>query len=337
MQKSTQKESVHHDVAGKDILASTDEKFRRYRQLWEENPLKLNYGSFPLHLDLEVTSICNLKCPFCTTTYSSFSNGMMSWDTIKKILDEAGKEGLYACKFNFRGEPLLHKDLGKFIRYAKDAGIIDVYFNTNAALLTEEKARMLIESGLDRLTVSFEGYEKETYEASRVGAKFDEVVANVERLKKMRDEMGSATPKIRVQAVMTPDMKGKLDGYINFWEKKVDQVSYNEMDPTVETALKTIKKFDTDWICPYPYQRMTVMWDGSVTTCQHDYYGKQILGNVQDVSIKECWVEHLNNVRKLHNEGRSHELGACNECPLRMSEHLRREAKEGSESHTQTT
>ena len=216
MIQTAHKDLIHHDLAGEDILCSDDISFIEYRRKWDENPKNLDYGEFPLHLDIEVTSNCNLKCPFCATTYSKFNNGYMKWETAKKILDEAGEKGLYACKFNFRGEPLLHKELGRFIKYAKDNGIIDVFFNTNAVFLTEEKAKMLIDTGLDRLTISFEGFDKTVYERNRVGANFEEVVANVERLRSLRDKLGVSKPKIRVQTVLIPELKDCMDNYVAF-------------------------------------------------------------------------------------------------------------------------
>jgi radical SAM protein with 4Fe4S-binding SPASM domain len=248
----------------------------------------------------------------------------MKWETVKKILDEAGENGLYACKFNFRGEPLLHKDIGRFISYAKKKRIIDVFFNTNAVLLTEDMAKMLIDSGLDRLTVSFEGFEKTLYERNRTGAKFEEVVTNVERLRNLREKACRNKPKIRIQAVLVPELKDRLSEYVSFWKDKVDQVSYNEMEPSVDTVNKRIKSIKSSWICPFPYQRMTVMWDGTLTACKNDYYGKLAMGNIDSVSIKKCWTDSLDTLRKLHKKGQSHDIEACGECPLRMSELIKR-------------
>jgi radical SAM protein with 4Fe4S-binding SPASM domain len=320
MTQTSQKDQIHHDLAGEDILDSKDARFIEYRRKWDENPKNLEHGNFPLHLDIEVTSACNLRCPFCATTYSKFKDGFMEWKTAKRILDEAGEKGLYACKFNFRGEPLLHKELGRFISYAKKKGIIDVFFNTNAVLLTEEKAKMLIDSGLDRITISFEGVEKSLYERNRVGAKFEEVVANIERLRSVREKLGASNPKIRVQTVLVPELKDCLDEYVTFWKDKVDQVSYNDMEPSVDTVSKKMKTIKSTWICPFPYQRMTIMWDGTITACKNDYFGKLAFGNVNDLSIKDCWLGFVEELRKTHREGRSHEIEACVECPLRMSE-----------------
>jgi radical SAM protein with 4Fe4S-binding SPASM domain len=328
MTNRVDKDDLHHDVAGEGVFNTADERVREYRRKWEENPRRLESGAFPIHLDIEVTSRCNLKCPFCATTYGSdkFVNGQMTWETARKILDEAGAEGAYSCKFNIRGEPLLNRETPRFVRYAKEKGLVDVFFNTNATLLTENVGRELIEAGLDRMTISFEGFEKAVYEKNRVGATFEKTVDNIVNFRRLRERMGKKYPKVRLQAVLVPELKGRLDEFIAFWKDKVDQVSYNEMLPNVPKSFEPIR---STWICPFPYQRLAIFWDGSVTTCYNDFFGHSVMGNVHTTSLKECWQVELEKLRRLFIEGRAHEQKACWECPLRMSE-VRKRA-DGSE------
>jgi len=319
MKEFHRKDNIHHDISGEEILASTDPRFIEYRRRWEENPKDLEPGNFPLHIDIEVTSVCNLKCPFCATTYlqPKIKNGFIEWKRVKKVLDEGGAYGAYACKFNMRGEPLLHEDLGRFIKYAKKKGFIDVFFNTNATLLTREKANMLIDSGLDRLTVSVESFNKEMYERNRVGAKFEDMVANVETLRQLRDRLKCTKPKIRIQAVLIPELRERMDEFVDFWKDKSDQVSYNEM---LDNPPRKIRLVRSQWVCPFHYQRIAIMWDGTITTCSSDFYGKLALGNIDSTSMRDCWHSPLDTLRKLHREGRAHEIKTCVECPLRMNE-----------------
>ena len=150
MGQTSHKDQIHHDIAGIDILQSSDRKFKQYRRKWDENPRNLVYGEFPLHIDIEVTSCCNLKCPFCATTFriKEIDRGLISFEAVKKIIDEGVANGMYGVKFNIRGEPLLHPQIYDFIKYAKNKGLIDVYFNTNGMLLNEHACQKLIEAGL---------------------------------------------------------------------------------------------------------------------------------------------------------------------------------------------
>ena len=188
-----------HTIAGKSVVDRDDLRYREYRKKWEDWPVHFMAGEFPLHLDIEPTNLCNLRCPFCATTYNKYKQGFMKEKIWKKILDEGGKNGLYSLKFTYRGEPLLHPDLSKMVRYAKDAGIMDVYFNTNAVRLDEKNIRSLIDAGLDRISISFEGFTKEVYEKYRVGAVFEDVVKNIELLRDIKKELGTDKPLVRIQ------------------------------------------------------------------------------------------------------------------------------------------
>ena len=113
---------------------------------------------------------------------------------------------MYGVKFNIRGEPLLHPEICDFVKYAKDKGLIDVYFNTNAMLLDGNMAKKLIDAGLDRLSISFEGYTRDVYEKYRLGSKFDTVLQNIDSMMELKQKFGVAHPKIRVQTVMLEEL-----------------------------------------------------------------------------------------------------------------------------------
>ncbi|MFA5316530.1 MAG: radical SAM protein [Dehalococcoidales bacterium] len=308
-----------HHIAGSDLYARADERFKEYRKRWKEWPESFHAGKFPLFIDVEVTSACNLKCPFCATTFrgNEIKKGFMAPDMLKKIIDEGRENGLYGVKFNIRGEPLLHPKIDEFVKYAKASGLVDVYFNTNAMLLTDRVANKLIDAGLDRISVSFEGYTKEMYESNRVGADYQTVLDNIENLQKLKKRLNVAFPKVRIQTVMLPDIKPIFDKYKEFWSGRVDEVAfldYKEM----KVKKKGVKY---PWACPQIWQRMAIWWDGTILPCNHDDDGLLALGNVSEVSIGKAWQsEELNRIREVHKNGMAHEIGACDGCYLRASE-----------------
>jgi radical SAM protein with 4Fe4S-binding SPASM domain len=311
--------SNFHTVAGKSLFESDDERFVEYRRKWREYPRDFHVAPFPLFLDIEVTSACNLKCPFCATTYlgNSMKKGFIEEELVKKIIDEGAKEGLCGVKFNIRGEPLLHKQIDKFVRYAKDAGFVDVYFNTNALLLDESMAVRLINAGLDRISISAEGYTKGVYEKYRVGSNFETVLQNITNLQKIKKEMGVSHPKVRVQTVLLDEIKETLFEYKDFWSAVADEVAY--LDFRDKGGVE--KDIVCDWACPQLWQRMAVFFDGTILPCNFDTEGYFNLGNAKNISIKDAWHSDKNNgYRKLHQCGNSHKIKACNECYFRQSE-----------------
>ena len=272
----------------------------------------------------ETTCLCNLKCSFCATNYEPIGGqGFMSFDTFKKIIDEGAVNGLCAVKLNSggRGEPLLNKALPEMIAYAKKKGIIDIYFNTNAVLLTQDVSKKIIETGLDRLSISFEGTTAEVYEKYRVGANFDKVLKNIRDFIQLKREMKKERPLVRIQTVALPELVPVLDEYKHFWENIVDEIAFIDFKDYSYLSQNLIG----DWACPYLWQRMMVRWDGTITICQFDYSNSYNLGNVnRGDSIQVAWRgEIMEKIRELNEKGRSYEVKICNGCAFRTTEILK--------------
>jgi radical SAM protein with 4Fe4S-binding SPASM domain len=247
----------------------------------------------------------------------------MSFDTFKKIIDEGAEYGLRAIKLNSggRGEPILNKSLPEMVAYAKSKGIMDVYFNTNATLLTHDIGTKLIEAGLDRISISLEGTDANMYEKYRVGASFEKVLKNIKEFIKLRDEMNSGTPLVRIQAVDLPELRPGLQRYKEFWEKIVDEVATIDFKDYSHLQRDLVY----DWACPYLWQRTMVGWDGMISLCQFDYSNSCKLGNINDGdTIRSAWRgKTMEKVRELHKKGRAHEISICNGCAFRTTEILK--------------
>jgi radical SAM protein with 4Fe4S-binding SPASM domain len=313
-----------HTIGGKSVIRGKDPRFLEYRKKWEEWPKTFTVGEFPLHIDIEAACLCNLHCPFCATSYEPIGGkGFMSSDTFKKIIDEGAEYGLCAIKLNSggRGEPLLNKSLPEMVACAKSQGIIDVYFNTNATLLTRDIGARLIQAGLDRISISFEGIEAEVYEKYRVGASFEKVLRNIKEFVKLRDEMNVEKPLVRIQTVALPELRPGLDEYKEFWEKIVDEVAFIDFKDYSHIQRDLIY----NWACPYLWQRMMVSWDGTISVCQFDYLNSCKLGNINNGdTIRSAWKgKTMEDIRELHKKGRSHEVGVCNGCSFRTTEILK--------------
>ena len=82
--------------------------FEEYRHLWNLVSKKPFLTGFPLNLDIELSSYCNLKCEMCFQQYIEEKRGFMKDTLFKKIVDEGASEGLCAIKLQSRGESLTH-------------------------------------------------------------------------------------------------------------------------------------------------------------------------------------------------------------------------------------
>jgi radical SAM protein with 4Fe4S-binding SPASM domain len=177
-------------------------------------PVDTDDPPLPSHLQLEITSACNLRCVMCLVRYRPPVNklaGAMRPELFHRLVDEV--PGLRRLTLQGLGEPLLSPYLMEMIRTAVDRRIT-VGFNSNATLLTRRRAAELVASRVDWLHVSLDGATAGAYEAVRDGADFDTVVANLAGLVEEKRAAGSATPWIRVVFVAMRDNVAELPALV---------------------------------------------------------------------------------------------------------------------------
>ena len=319
--------STYHEVKSEFAIQwekNKDEKYKEYRRKWSENAKNFIVEKAPLHLDIEPTNACNLKCPMCPRTVilndesknENFHVGNMKLETFKKLIDEAVEIGVYSIKLNWLGEPLVHKDIVEMVRYAKEKGIIDVMFNTNAALLTEDISRKLIEAGLDKIFFSFDSPYKEQYEEIRVGASYEESLENIKSIVKIRNSMGKTTPLTRVSMVLMDDNKEAYNDFVELFKDIVDIVAYVEYREPIGEGMEITENVN-GFACAQLWERMFVAWDGEVIVCCVDSERGYVAGNIHENSIKEIWNgEKYAHIRKCHKDGEFYKIGICSKCDL---------------------
>jgi len=306
-------------------------EYREYRRKWVELPRTLTVPPFPLHLDVESSSMCNLRCPMCPRTiYVKRGmwryNGNISAPLFRKIIDEGAAKGLCAVSLNSLGEPLLHPNIVEMVRYAKNAGILDVFFHTNATLLTPKLAEDLIKAGLDRIVISFDMPDRERYETIRAGAKYGQVIENMRSLKQIRDRR-AAPLLIRVNMVKFPyltqrDVEEMMRLDVADSIGLLDLVEYPEVAP--QTSFNA--GYQSKFICPQPLTRLKVFSDGTTAPCCGDVLGDMELGNVAEKTLEEMWnCEKIRNLRKLHCAGFFYKIPLCRACDwaLKEDKHLK--------------
>jgi len=128
--------------------------------------------STPLSLMIDPINACNFRCIFCPTGHpeliSHFKRpiGKMKYILFCKIIDDLNFFPKKIEKINLYkdGEPLLNPKIGKMIYYAKKRNVAhSIETTTNGSLLTLEKSKELIQSGLDRIRISINHVNDDGY------------------------------------------------------------------------------------------------------------------------------------------------------------------------------
>ncbi|GIF12966.1 radical SAM protein [Actinoplanes teichomyceticus] len=202
----------------------------------------------PSHLQLEVTSACNLRCTMCLVRYRPPVNklaGAMRPELFHRLVAELP---LRQLTLQGLGEPLLSPYLPAMIAAAVDRRV-RVGFNTNATLLTRRRAEELVASRVDWLHVSLDGAGPAVYESIREGARFDTVLGNLAGLVAAKQAAGSATPWIRVVFVAMRDNVTELPALVRLLsgigvnELRVQNLSHSFDDTGPADGYAEIREF----------------------------------------------------------------------------------------------
>lgn len=282
--------------------------YLRNRYEWKNYPRKRIVAPFPLNVDIEVSSKCQIKCDHCFRQYMDIGeNDFMPLDMYKEVVSDCGKHGLFTLKFSMRGEPLLHPDIVEMVRFAKESGVKEVWINTNGGMLNEKLAEGLVLAGTDWITMSFDGLG-DKYEAIRTPLKYEESLAKLKLLRKMRDKHNAGT-LLNVQTIWSA-IKDNPDEYVNLMKSIVDRVAYNPDMNFKEIILVPQENF----VCPRLWQRICITSKGNYLKCPSDFTMKEILGNVADYTVKEAWDILQEEQRQLHLNNRRLESEVCSKC-----------------------
>lgn len=300
--------------------------FRAYRRQWDRAGRFEEETPVPLHVDFELSTFCNYKCPMCPfgvpkaerpATFSQVA-GWFDFELFKKVIDEGVPLGLKAIDLSYYNEPLMRKDLTDLIDYAAARGVMDIMMSTNGELLSRDMTERLLDTGLTRLLVSLDAYTEETFAKIRVGGHFHKVMSNVEHFLTRKKARGQVLPITRVSFVKTKLNESELAAFIDHWKPKVDYLSIQELiefDEMRQPLTPESRIQNDDFRCHQPWHRLTIRANGDALPCC-TIWGQQLpVGNIRDRSLQDLWKSPaMVELRTIHAEGRYHENPVCKRC-----------------------
>lgn len=146
-------------------------------------PLTDKFGRAITDLRISVTDRCNYKCVYCRTGNEGAVYGELSFADYLRMARLLVSLGITKVRIT-GGEPLLRRGVIEFVRElsklrtASGTGL-DIAVTTNGHLLAD-MARPLEDAGLDRVTVSMDAVNPDTFaKITRVPGSFEQVLAGV--------------------------------------------------------------------------------------------------------------------------------------------------------------
>ncbi len=280
------------------------------KQLGDLNILRAKYflqkTGVPKTLRIDITAFCNAKCPFCPRVAmpNSRLSGKMSLETFTSIITEAANFGIKTVKLYITSEPLLHPKFSEFIDFVKSKNL-DVQVSTNLSVLQH---RLKDLAKVNKLQLSIEGWDKNSYEKYRYPLKYERARENYNFL--INDEnLKSIFKEIHLPVTKLTDLKK----FFILWGN-VDSIRIDFMQPYNDFNIKNntfISKFPlqlkneiyqleekVDKICYDPFDEIVVGFDGKVHLCCLDFHAELPLGNIENGFANILENQKRKNIQK---------------------------------------
>ena len=261
----------------------------------------------------EVTDHCNAHCIMCPREKHDRAHGIMDQELYERSIDEVVGLGAEQVVLTGFGEPMLDRKLEDKIRYAKAKGL-RTYIITNGSALTEKRAYLLLQAGLDEMRVSFYGMGVDTYNAVMRGLDYDKTVKGLMQFLAIRDTL-KIPCKVMLSYLVLPENRKDTDAFRAFWEPKVDYIEiwkpHNFGDGKAYRQRSGVKKS-----CGRPDNGpLQIQWDGTVIPCCYDYNNQIQLGNAFEDSVPDILRgDKYQALRDAHSKGEFWKFPYCDQC-----------------------
>ncbi|MBD0290857.1 MAG: SPASM domain-containing protein [Thermoleophilia bacterium] len=221
------------------------------------------------------------------------TTGSMDLDSFRRLVDQL--PDLEQVTMQGLGEPLLAPDFFPMLEHLAARGI-RMGFNTNATLLTRERAERIVELGVDWLHVSLDGATAATYEDVRRRSSFDLVRGNVVGLVEAMRERGAAKPTLELVFVAMQRNVDELPALVRLaaelsvetvWVQNLSH-SFSDTDPAGD--YREIRE----------YARREALWAEANPNAARAFEEAQALAAVMGVTVR---LPHLEEPPRRRGSG----------------------------------
>jgi len=295
--------------------------------------------AMPHIVHVGVTTRCNLKCPACPTGANSLGRPSqdLDFDVYTRMVDEL-RGSLLLMLFWDWGEAFLHPRLIDMIDYAKRSHIKAILSTNGTVGNSKTEIRKLVKSRPDLVIVSVDGATQETYEKFRVGANLASVLSTIERIKEVKDEIGTPYPIVNFRTVVNRYNEMELPRLLRMSEETgADLFSIKSLNPdhrehNSDSEMVPLKKPLARYqykeesqitgkriqprgplMCGKPMYAPTLNSNGDMVFCSYSSSTEETFGNISKVGFKRVWRSksaRMKRLRFLNNNG----TRMCEDC-----------------------
>jgi MoaA/NifB/PqqE/SkfB family radical SAM enzyme len=274
---------------------------------------------FPLKIQIQTASPCNAACAMCPwpDTADRLPQGVMNEATYGRVVEDLAGRGVERTSLFLMNEPLVDRRLAERTRLLKErVPETRALIYTNGSLLDGARTRALVEAGMDEITVSVVGFDRESYQELMKNVDYDRVMSNLAEIGALLARGALGKLVFRVVGLDFPEARRGLDEFrartgiepfLRPVTNRAGSVDVERFDPG-----RTPGAFRA---CQRPFVKTYVLYNGDVVLCNCDWERTTVLGNVDHARLHEIWRgQALNAIRAWHLAGDLPAGSLCAKC-----------------------
>ncbi len=236
------------------------------------------FNTKPL-FDVELSTLCNIKCNICPREKITRKMGIMTDDTFD-ILAHWIPDGcnLMLCGL---GEPLMNPKVPHFIKKIKKRNI-KTAITTNGLMLTPQIVDELLDSKIDMIQISVNGFSQKTYDKICSKANFNTLIEN---LKSLSNESSKSLKK-QITVIEQNENEKDLPKLKQFANENGFSFFLRRTHSRGGYLYKPEQYVNFDG-CGLFIKAAFITWEGNVLSCCQDLSGENCLGNIKNIKYED--------------------------------------------------
>lgn len=296
--------------------------------------------NMPLHMQVELTNYCNLRCPICPSGTRALNRRPQAIDVdlFEHLMDQVGPYLLTLSLWAW-GEPLLHPRLQEILRVTRKHRIT-TFLSTNGQNLDQDRIiDALVNEPPTYLIVAIDGLTDETHSKYRVGAKMAPILEGVQKIAAIKERRGLRLPVLHMRYIVMKHNQHEVPQLKSFAQTNrfdclsvrtlsiIDTDSPDETHVAFVPDMKDFRAYEYDngariekgdFLCQEPFWFPSVFADGTVVACEQDYNAHAAFGVIsRGDSFLDLWRSpRASRIRKIVRDT-PNRLSFCRNCPYR--------------------
>ena len=190
--------------------------------------LQDNFGrKFP-YVRMSITEVCNFKCGYCLPNGyqvdKSDNRKFLHLDEIRRLAKGLSELGVHKIRLT-GGEPTVRKDFFEIVKIIKNETEIKKIVITTNGYHLDQKAKFLVDSGLDGINISIDSLDRETFKNITGHDRLQEILRGIKNLQNLGFE------NIKINAVLLNGINASTKDF-NKWSDfiKINKINFRYIE-----------------------------------------------------------------------------------------------------------